>query len=119
MPHMLEHFVAAVADGVRKLNEYGHDIPETAITERSRNIVNGLIGADDEGTRLLGDRERCIYWLLRIESAFRGHGPEPLFEGLADCLKDMDYHPDSDRAARMLDLGEAGRYLPPADRGTS
>jgi hypothetical protein len=142
---MLEHMVAAVADGIRVFNESGFAIPEARIIERARNIVQGLIGSEEDIMRLLGDRERCIYWLLRadplvsaakamlselaeqhanVELDERDSGvvataAEELHEGLRACLTDMDYPPGSDRAERMRELGEAGRHLPPADRSTT
>ncbi len=120
MIDMLDHMVEAVADGIRRFNDDGHAISEEEILERARNIVQGLIGCDRDIMRLLGDRERCIYWLLRCLAA---DDPQPnaacTIHGVARCLRDMDYAPGSDRARRMLSLGEAGRHLPRANRSTS
>ena len=115
---MLEHIVASVADGIRKLNEDGHNISEREIMERGRNIVQGLIGGYPDVTRLLGDRERCIYWLLRVMER-SDTTPQDVGIGILNCLLDMDYHPAADRSKAMLEMGEAGTALPPADRRTS
>lgn len=57
--------------------------------------------------QLVADRERLIYWLLQY--VLEADYPNNLCPGASLCLADLSYPPSSDRAKRMLELGEPGR----------
>ena len=62
---------------------------------------------------LAADKERLIYWLLRVLAESTGpvitkHG-DAVDHGAALCLDSFGYAPHSERAIRMLELGEPTR----------
>ena len=60
----------------------------------------------NENVRLAAEKERLIYWLLRM--IYGDEHDEDVLNGAALCLVDLDYAPNGDRAKSMLTLGEPG-----------
>ena len=63
--------------------------------------------------QLVADRERLIYWALRmIDMLLKVDGvgvTDSLVDSASLALSDLGYAPHGDRARRMLGLGEPGR----------
>jgi hypothetical protein len=59
-----------------------------------------------ENVRLAAEKERLIYWLLRM--IHPDQNDYDVLNGAALCLVDLGYAPNSDRARSMLTIGEPG-----------
>lgn len=136
--------VAAIAEGLRKLNEVGfpgggYGIPEDRIMERAKNIAQAVRDVYDEEreaqvaarnidgalhedmqrsiARLINEKERVTYWVCLLLVDLERAFSADARPGLAHRTRDFlaDLNYDNARIERMIAMGEPG--VPRCDCG--
>jgi hypothetical protein len=68
----------------------------------------------DRCMRLTAEKERLIYWLIRVLDVDRLVDPD-IWRGAEATLRLLGYPLDGERAELMLELGEPGTFLKKED----